>query len=58
MPSPAHIPTYIPFDQAVQHYGLPKKVLTQEIRAGKIQAGSRISRLLVNQNGGLRRKTG
>jgi predicted site-specific integrase-resolvase len=38
MPSQPHIPTYIPFDQAARHYGLPKKVLTQKIRAGKIQA--------------------
>jgi predicted site-specific integrase-resolvase len=38
MPSQAHIPTYIPLEQAARHYGLSKKVLTQEIRAGKIQA--------------------
>ena len=38
MPSQPHIPTYIPLDQAARHYGLPKKVLTQEIQAGKIQA--------------------
>jgi predicted site-specific integrase-resolvase len=38
MPSPTHIPTYIPLDQAARHYGLSKKVLTQEIQAGKIQA--------------------
>ena len=38
MPSQAHIPTYIPLDQAARHYGLSKKVLTQEIQAGKIQA--------------------
>ena len=38
MPLQAHIPTYIPFNQATRHYGLSKKVLTQEIQAGKIQA--------------------
>ncbi len=38
MPSQPHIPTYIPFNQAAKHYGLPQKVLTQQIRAGKIQA--------------------
>jgi predicted site-specific integrase-resolvase len=38
MPSQANIPTYIPFDQAARHYGLSKKVLTQEIQAGKIRA--------------------
>jgi hypothetical protein len=38
MPSQPHIPTYLPLDQAAQHYGLFKKVLTQEIQAGKIQA--------------------
>jgi hypothetical protein len=38
MPSQPHIPTYIPLDQAARHYGVSKKVLTQEIQAGKIQA--------------------
>jgi hypothetical protein len=38
MPSQPHIPTYLPLDQAARHYGLSKKVLTQEIQAGKIQA--------------------
>ncbi len=32
------IPTYLPFDQAAQHYGLSKRVLTQQIQAGKIGA--------------------
>jgi hypothetical protein len=32
------IPTYLPLDQAAQHYGLSKKVLTQQIQAGKIGA--------------------
>jgi len=31
MPSQPHIPTYIPFDQAVRHYSVSKKVLIQEI---------------------------
>ncbi|MBN1995731.1 MAG: hypothetical protein JW953_23795, partial [Anaerolineae bacterium] len=38
MPSPSHIPTYLPLEQAARHYGLPQKVLTQQIQAGKIQA--------------------
>lgn len=38
MPSQANIPTYLPLDQAARHYGLSKKVLTQQIQAGKIQA--------------------
>lgn len=38
MPPQNNIPTYIPFDQAVRQYGLSKKVLTQRIRTGKIQA--------------------
>jgi predicted site-specific integrase-resolvase len=33
-----NIPTYIPLDQAARQYGLSKKVLTQQIRVGKIQA--------------------
>jgi len=32
------IPTYLPLDQAAQKLGLSEKVLTQLIRAGKIQA--------------------
>ncbi|MBN1991417.1 MAG: hypothetical protein JW953_01845 [Anaerolineae bacterium] len=40
MPSPSHIPTYLPLDQAAQHYGLPQKVLTQQIQAGKIPGSS------------------
>ena len=38
MPPQNNIPTYIPLDQAARQYGLSKKVLTQQIRVGKIQA--------------------
>ena len=38
MPLQNNIPTYIPLDQAAKRHGVSKKVLTQQIRAGKIQA--------------------
>ena len=41
VPPQNNIPTYIPLDQAARQYGLSKKVLTQQIQAGKIQAVAR-----------------
>jgi hypothetical protein len=32
------IPTYLPLDQAAQHYGLSQNLLTQQIQTGKIAA--------------------
>ncbi len=34
----SNVPTFLPLDDAARKFGLPKKVLTEQIQAGKIEA--------------------
>jgi hypothetical protein len=34
----SNVPTFIPLSDAVRKFGLPRKVLTEQIQAGKIEA--------------------